>query len=63
MMAGAVQALSASLIWRGREQVLAWSTRLKIPSRIDAAANELGWLGVFNSVVVAAVVVWGSGST
>jgi len=56
MTAGAVQALSASLIWRGREQVLAWTTRLKIPSRIDAAANELDWFDVFNSVLVAAVV-------
>jgi hypothetical protein len=56
MMAGAIHALAASLIWRGREQILAWSTRLKIPPRIDATANELVWFGFFNSLVVATVV-------
>jgi hypothetical protein len=55
MMAGAIHTLAASLIWRGREQILAWSARLKIPPRIDATANELVWLGFFNSLVIATV--------
>jgi hypothetical protein len=56
MMAGAVLPLAASLLWRGREQILAWSTRLKIPPRIDPAVNELTWLSFLNSVLVATVV-------
>jgi hypothetical protein len=55
-MAGAVHALAASLIWRGREQILAWSGHLKIPPRMDPAATELAWLSFLNSLVVATVV-------
>jgi len=56
MMFLAIQALVASLLWRGRVNLIKWATQLKIPARMDSSADELKWLTVFNSVVVAAVV-------
>ena len=56
MIAGAAQAIAAALIWRAREPVVSWASRLKIPPRIDPAISELVWLSVFNSLIVAAVV-------
>ncbi|PYS87559.1 MAG: hypothetical protein DMF70_00240 [Acidobacteria bacterium] len=42
MIAGAVQTLFAALIWRARERVLSWTSRLKIPPRLDPVISELG---------------------
>ena len=56
MMAGAIHALGAAIIWRAREPVIAWSKRLKIPTRIDPAVTELKWLSVLNSLLVATVI-------
>ncbi|HSP62266.1 MAG TPA: hypothetical protein VLQ90_04720 [Pyrinomonadaceae bacterium] len=55
-IAGAIYALAAALIWRARERVVSWASRLKIPPRIDPAISELVWLSVFNSLIVATVV-------
>jgi hypothetical protein len=56
MIAGAVQTLVAALIWRARERVISWTSRLKIPPRIDPAINELGWLSVFNILIAETIV-------
>lgn len=56
MLAGAIQALATALIWRGRGGVLKWTTRLKIPQRMDPAVNQLDWLLIFNGLVVSLVV-------
>ena len=56
MMAGAIQALLAALIWRARGRVIPWLSRLRIPPRLDTSVNELAWLAIFNSLVVATVV-------
>ena len=59
MMAGAIHALVAASIWRAREPVIAWSKRLKIPTRIDPldpTVAELKWLSALNSLLVATVI-------
>ncbi len=56
LIAGAVQTLAAALIWRAREPLVSWASRLKIPPRLDPAISELGWLSVFNSLIAATVV-------
>jgi hypothetical protein len=55
MMAGAIQALLAALIWRARRRVIAGLSHLRIQPRIDPAATELTWLSIFNSLIVATV--------
>lgn len=55
-IAGAFHAFAAALIWRVRAPVMGWASRLKIPLRIDSTVNELKWLNIFNSLVVAAIV-------
>jgi hypothetical protein len=55
MMALAIHALAASVIWRARERVLAWALAIRIPPRIDSATSELLWLSLCNSLVVAVV--------
>ncbi len=56
MVAGAIQALGAGLIWRARDVVVAWARQLKIPPRLDPTVGELQWLIVLNGLVVASVV-------
>src|SRR3989442_13943038 len=56
-MAGAIHALVAALIWRGREPVIAGAKRLKIPTRIGANVDELKWLSFLDSFLVAVVVL------
>jgi hypothetical protein len=56
MMAGAIHALGAAIIWRARGPIIAWSQRLKIPTRIDPTVTELKWLSAFNSLLVATVI-------
>jgi len=62
MMAGAIHALGAAIIWRAREPVIAWSKRLKIPTRMDPTSPMdptvtcLKWLSVLNSLLVATVI-------
>jgi hypothetical protein len=61
MLAGALQALAAALIWRARERVVSWASRLGVPPRIDPAINELGWLSVCNILmteIVACLALW-----
>jgi hypothetical protein len=55
MMALAIHALGAAIIWRLREPLIQWSKRLRIPARIDTTVTGLKWLSVFNSVLIAAV--------
>jgi hypothetical protein len=56
MMAAAVQALVAGIIWRARARVIAWSRGLRIPARMNPTATELPWLTVLNSLAIAAVI-------
>ena len=56
MIALAIQALLAALIWRARSRVVAWLSRLKVPQRLDPQNTELLWLSIFNSLVVAIIV-------
>ncbi|MGQ0763532.1 MAG: hypothetical protein ACT4OT_16170 [Acidobacteriota bacterium] len=56
MMAAAIQALLAALIWRARSRVVAWLSGLKVPQRLDPKDTELLWLSIFNSLVVATIV-------
>lgn len=56
MMMLAVYALGASVLWRWRERIIAWVTRLGIPQRLEANATQLRWLIVFNVLLVVAVV-------
>jgi hypothetical protein len=58
MIAGAIHALAAAILWRARAPVIAWSKRLKIPPRIDPidpTVTELKWLSILNSLVIATV--------
>ncbi len=57
MMVMAIYTIVAGLLWRRRETLITWATQLKIPSRMDSTANELVWLVVFNSFLIAVVVV------
>jgi hypothetical protein len=56
MMALAIHALAAAIVWRAHEPVIAWSKRFKIPTRIDQTVTELKWLSVLNSLLVATVI-------
>lgn len=57
-IAAALQAMVASLCWRGRRTLVAIANRVRIPGRLDPDATQLAWLLVFNSVVVLSVVVF-----
>ena len=52
----AAYTVGASLLWRSRTKVIAFTDRLRIPRRFDPAATELEWLAVFN-VILAAIVL------
>ena len=56
LMAAAIQALLAALIWRARSRVVPWLSRLMVPPRVDPKTTELLWLSFFNSLVVATIV-------
>src|SRR5262249_45162851 len=55
--AAAIQTLVVAIICRGRARVIGWATNLKIPARLDPAAQQLQWLFAFNSIVVAFVII------
>jgi hypothetical protein len=59
MMAGAIQALVSAVAWRARESVINFTSRLKIPPRIDPDADRLAWLLVFNGFIVCLLFVVG----
>jgi hypothetical protein len=56
-LAAAVQAIVSAILWRRRRPIVTAAGRLKIPARLDANADSLTWLLVFNAIVVSAVVL------
>jgi hypothetical protein len=55
-VAVAIQALASAVLWRARRTLLDVAGQLKIPPRLDAAADRLTWLLVFNAIVVSLIV-------
>lgn len=49
--------IGASLLWRSRTKVIAFTDRLRIPRRFDPGATELAWLAVFNATLAAIVLL------
>ena len=56
-MTMAIYTIGASLLWRSREKVIEFADDLKIPRRMDPSTTELKWLAVFNTLLVANVLV------
>ncbi len=57
MMAAAVQALLAALIWRLRWPLISFAKQLKIPARIDEETSQLKWLLIFNCVAISSIAI------
>jgi hypothetical protein len=56
VIALAVYAIATSLIWRWRDQLIAWTARLRIPARLKPDAGELKWLWVCNTILITTIV-------
>ncbi len=53
----AIYALLTSVVWRGRNKLMALAWKLGMPQRLDPAATELKWLSAFNIFAVATVIL------
>src|SRR5262249_46016403 len=56
-LSAALLAIVAAALWRLRRPIITAAGRIKIPARLDANADHLAWLFVFNAIVGSSVVV------